>query len=291
MTLDSSDSLSTASKECTGVPHGIHIVGTDRASAPKVERMSRRERAAKPVPTAEKPTSWSYLFLHHLAAKKLRKWLEDYNARLADTAGAAGDEVVKVLRQPLEASSQVGEDSIGEEVVARPQPLGAGSQVGERCGDEEAVVRPQPFFVHQSYRYQYKDKERERGVRRTLEPSVSGLVFLQGSVRSLQTFLRQYFPQYHLVLDRSCGCPASIEDSVMQPFMRVAQSHPERVTILRDSFERFARDHVRLRILTGPFRGYEGYVVRIHRDRHLVFDFGGLAVAIKGIHQEVFEVV
>ena len=36
---------------------------------------------------------------------------------------------------------------------------------------------------------------------------------------------------------------------------------------------------------------YEGYIVRIDRDRQLVFDFGGRAVAIRGVHKEDFEVV
>ncbi len=31
--------------------------------------------------------------------------------------------------------------------------------------------------------------------------------------------------------------------------------------------------------------------VRIDRDRQLVFDFGGRAVAIRGVHKEDFEVV
>ena len=80
-------------------------------------------------------------------------------------------------------------------------------------------------------------------------------------------------------------------DAVMQPFMNVMKTHPEQVTFLRDPFEKFAREHVKLRVLTGPFAGYEGYIVRIDRDRQLVFDFGGYAVAIRGVHKEDFEEV
>ena len=69
------------------------------------------------------------------------------------------------------------------------------------------------------------------------------------------------------------------------------RNNPERVTFLRDPFEKFARDHVKLRVLTGIFAGYEGYIVRIDRDRQLVFDFGGHAVALRGIHKEDFEEV
>lgn len=144
-------------------------------------------------------------------------------------------------------------------------------------------------FVHRSY--SYKQKTERGGVKKELKPTVSGLVFLQGTTSDLQSFLRLYYPQYHLVKDRSRNAPASITNAVMQPFMTVLRNNPERVTFLRDPFEKFARDHVKLRVLTGIFAGYEGYIVRIDRDRQLVFDFGGYAVAIRGVHKEDFEVV
>lgn len=62
-------------------------------------------------------------------------------------------------------------------------------------------------------------------------------------------------------------------------------------SFLHDSFEKIVKDHVKLRVLTDPFTGYEGYIVRIDRDRQLVFEFGGYAVAIRGVHNEDFEVV
>ncbi len=74
------------------------------------------------------PTSWSYLFLQHMAAKAFQKWLEAYNA-------------------------------------------------------DDAKMPKQPFFIHHTFRHSYKDKENQKGVRRELEPSVSGLVFLQGTVK------------------------------------------------------------------------------------------------------------
>ena len=114
-------------------------------------------------------------------------------------------------------------------------------------------------------------------------------VVIAAPTSDLQAFLRLYYPQYHLVKDRSRNAPASITNAVMQPFMTVLRNNPERVTFLRDPFEKFARDHVKLRVLTGIFAGYEGYIVRIDRDRQLVFDFGGHAVALRGIHKEDFE--
>ena len=84
--------------------------------------------------------------------------------------------------------------------------------------------------------------------------------------------------------------PASIKDSIMRTFMKVLESEPERVTFLRDPFVKFAKDHVKLRVLTGIMAGQVGYVVRILKNRQLVMDFGGYAVAINDVHKEDFEI-
>ena len=235
MTQDCLNSPSTADVS-KRLPKGINIIGAEKLSDPSVEGISRRKRIKKKEDPSTDPTSWSYLFILHMAAKGLQKWLEDFNANKEDK-------------------------------------------------------HKQHYFIHKTFRYSYRDKERQQGVKKTLEQSVSGLIFLQGTVDDLQEFLKKHFPQYHLVNDRSLGRPASIKDSIMQPFMNVMKTHPEQVTFLRDSFEKFAKDHVKLRVLTGIFKDYEGYIVRIDRDRQLVFNFGGYAVAIRGVHKEDFEVV
>lgn len=144
-------------------------------------------------------------------------------------------------------------------------------------------------FIHRSFTY--KEKNENGGVKKEYKPTVSGLVFLQGNTRELQEFLKEHYPNYHLVNDKCKGTPASIPDNIMQPFMAVMRDNPKRITFLRDPFEKFARDHVKLRVLTGIFAGCEGYIVRIDRDRQLVFNFGGYAVAIRGVHKEDFQEV
>ncbi len=145
-----------------------------------------------------------------------------------------------------------------------------------------------PCFIHYSIRYKLRDNR--RGIVKRQLPTISGLVFLQGHTRELQRFLHDNYPTYHLMRNCSTGQPAVIPDRVMQPFMEVVNTHPENVTFLRDPFLKFAKEHVRLRVLTGLFKGLEGYVVRVDRDRQLIMEFGGYAVAIRGVHKEDFEV-
>ena len=143
-------------------------------------------------------------------------------------------------------------------------------------------------FIHRTLHY--KKKPNGKGIKKEQKPTVSGLVFLQGETLQLRYFLKRNFPQYYLVNDCSTGRPATIADSLMRPFMRIMKEEPERVTFLRDPFVKFAKDHVKLRVLTGLLKGQEGYVVRILRDRQLVMDFGGYAVAISNVHLEDFEI-
>lgn len=143
-------------------------------------------------------------------------------------------------------------------------------------------------FVHRTVKY--KKNPNGKGIVKEDKPTVSGLVFLQGETVQLKSFLKQNFPQYFLVNDCSTGKPATIPDEKMRPFMQIMKEKPERITFLRDPFVKFAQDHVKLRVLTGIMAGQVGYVVRISRNRQLVMDFAGYAVAINNVYNEDFEI-
>lgn len=145
------------------------------------------------------------------------------------------------------------------------------------------------YFIHKTVTYQ-RDKQ-TRGIHAIEKPTVSGLVFLQGTVRMLQNYLAVNHPTYHLVNNCSTRLPAVITNRIMEPFMRVLETSPERVRFLLHPFKYYAGGNVKLRITSGFFAGLEGYVIRIDRDRRLVMDVGGMSVAISGVHCETFEVV
>ena len=145
-------------------------------------------------------------------------------------------------------------------------------------------------FVHKTIKY--VPRHRNRGGMREVEtPSVSGLIFLQGNPELLQDYLDKNKKPYKLCKNCSTGKVATIPCHQMEPFMRVAETEPERLRFLLRPFVYYSKNRTLLRILTGEYAGLEGYVIRIARDRRLVIDVGGMAVAISGVHAERFEEV
>ena len=145
-------------------------------------------------------------------------------------------------------------------------------------------------FVHKTIKY--VPRHRNRGGMREVEtPSVSGLIFLQGDPEILQDYLDKNIKPYKLCKNCSTGKVATIPCNQMEPFMRVAETEPERLRFLLRPFVYYSKNRTLLRIVTGDYAGLEGYVIRIARDRKLVMDVGGMAVAVAGIHAERFEEV
>lgn len=145
-------------------------------------------------------------------------------------------------------------------------------------------------FVHKTIKY--VPRHRNKGGMREVEtPSVSGLIFLQGNPEKLQDYLDQNIKPYKLCKNCSTGKVATIPCNQMEPFMRVAETEPERLRFLLRPFVYYSKNRTLLRIVTGEYAGLEGYVIRIARDRKLVMDVGGMAVALSGVHAERFEEV
>ena len=145
-------------------------------------------------------------------------------------------------------------------------------------------------FVHKTIKY--VPRHRNRGGMCEVEtPSVSGLIFLQGNSKTLQDYLDKNIKPYKLCKNCSTGKVATIPCNQMEPFMRVAETEPERLRFLLRPFVYYSKNRTLLRIVTGEYAGLEGYVIRIARDRKLVMDVGGMAVALSGVHAERFEEV
>lgn len=146
------------------------------------------------------------------------------------------------------------------------------------------------YFVHKTIKN--VPRHRDRGGMREIEkPTVSGLIFIQGHPDKIQSYLNVKMPSHKLCKNCSTGKVATIPCNQMEPFMRVAETEPERLRFLLRPFVYYSKNRTLLRIVTGDYAGLEGYVIRIARDRKLVMDVGGMAVALSGVHAERFEEV
>lgn len=141
-------------------------------------------------------------------------------------------------------------------------------------------------FVHRTIITDAPGKSATEG-----RPTISGLIFIQGKTKVIKKYLWERFPQYHLVNDCSTRKAAVIPDSVMQPFMRIANTDPSRIRFLVNPLTHYAEGNTLVEIMTGPLAGLQGYIIRIDRDRKLVIGVGDMTVAIGGVHKENFEKV
>ena len=156
--------------------------------------------------------------------------------------------------------------------------------------EEQLIKDEKTHFVHRTIKYIHRHRN-GNGMRKVEAPSVSGLIFLQGDPETLQYYLDENVKPYRLCKNCSTGKVATIPCNQMEPFMRVAETDTERLRFLLRPFVYYSKNRTLLRILTGEYAGLEGYVIRIARDRRLVIDVGGMAVAISGVHAERFEEV
>ena len=149
-----------------------------------------------------------------------------------------------------------------------------------------AEVLEQRFrtFVHKTVTY----VKHEGKVVKQEKPSVSGLVFVQGAPDSIKAYLKEELPNHFLSNDCSTKRTAVIRDSEMQFFMRTMEVEPTRIRFMEKPYEYYGKYYPQVQMTSGPFAGKEGFIIRIHRDRHFVMQFGNMAIAVSGLHKERF---
>lgn len=141
------------------------------------------------------------------------------------------------------------------------------------------------IFIHKHIVYKRENKK----IRKDEQPTISGLLFIQGNCHEIQDFLKQNFFTLHLTKDCSSGQIAVIPDHVMQPFMKISEVNPTRIRFMPHTFDYYSNGNTLIRITSGMLAGLEGYRIRISRDKCFVTSIGGMTVAIGGIYKESFE--
>ena len=140
-------------------------------------------------------------------------------------------------------------------------------------------------FIHKSIVY----KQVKNHVKKEERPTISGLLFVQGDNCDIQRMLHEIDPALYLMNDCSTHRTAVIPDRVMQAFIQVSQMDENRIRFMPHALSYYSTGHPLVRVTSGVLSGFEGYIVRISRDKCLVTSVGDITVAISGIHKETFE--
>lgn len=158
----------------------------------------------------------------------------------------------------------------------------------------QALMREAGEAGHRTY-YAMKTEERVKNEKLDYEdvPLIPALFFIQCTVSWLLDFKQKHYSQLYIYTDVPGGKPAPIRDEEMKMFIMVTSAHNEQyqVEYLGEPKPKYVQGD-RVRVAEGIYKGAEGVVVRIKKDRKLVVAISGVAVvAISHIPQCYLEKV
>lgn len=113
---------------------------------------------------------------------------------------------------------------------------------------------------------------------------VKSLLFLHCDEEEVQRFVADRWQRVWLYRESTSRKPAAIPDREMEVFRFVVTAGREGLTLLGDDRPEY-HEGDRVVVTDGPFKGAEGHIKRIKRDRRLVVSIRGVvAVATTYIH-------
>ena len=129
------------------------------------------------------------------------------------------------------------------------------------------------------------------GVNYFIPEIIGSLVFIQVTEEYLRQFEDSNFSRLWFYRDLLTGKPAAIPNKEMEVFIFVCSSGQQGLTYLGDDKPEYHQGD-RVRVIDGPFKGAEGYIKRIKKDRRLVVSINGIAaVATTYIHPSLLETI
>lgn len=118
---------------------------------------------------------------------------------------------------------------------------------------------------------------------------IAGLLFLRCDEETLLRFVANHWQQVWLYREAGSRRPAPIPDREMEVFRFVVTAGREGLTLLGDDRPEY-HEGDRVVVTGGPFKGAEGHIKRIKRDRRLVVTIRGVvAVATTYIHPSLLK--
>lgn len=112
------------------------------------------------------------------------------------------------------------------------------------------------------------------------KPVVAGLLFVHTFEQKILKFKTNYDKKL-LIYQNAERKPAVISDREMDNFIKVTQAAAQGLVYIGDDAPKY-HEGQRVRVLSGPYEGIEGYIKRIKKDRRLLVCVTGVAVLATG---------
>ena len=129
------------------------------------------------------------------------------------------------------------------------------------------------------------------GVRFYVPELIGSLVFMDTEEEYLRRFELQNSRYLRVYRNPGTAIPTVIPDYEMEMFFFVCTAGHHGLTYLGDDRPEYHQGD-RVRVIDGPFKGAEGHIKRIKKDRRLIVTVHGVAaVATSFIHPRFLEVI
>ncbi|MDU1889883.1 MAG: UpxY family transcription antiterminator [Dysgonomonas sp.] len=127
--------------------------------------------------------------------------------------------------------------------------------------------------------------------KKVLLPAIRNLIFIHTTrsfLDSLKIELERSIP-IRYIIDRAKKAPITVPNKQMKHFITLSGSQDEQILYLTH-VEPILKSGMRVKVTDGIFKGVEGTVVRIKRDRRIMVNIDGLiAVVSAHIHPSLLE--
>lgn len=120
---------------------------------------------------------------------------------------------------------------------------------------------------------------------------IPSLLFIYTTPDFLKSFQSKFYDRLWIYSDRLTRQPSAIPDREMQLFIFITSAGQKGLVYLGEDRPEY---HIgdRVRVTSGPFKGAEGHIKRIKKDRRLIVTISGIAaVATTFIHPSLLEPV
>ena len=127
-----------------------------------------------------------------------------------------------------------------------------------------------------------KDMLDERGIEYYAQTIMPAYIFLHTTHKAIVLLRHTEYNRFYVYVDRVTRVPLPIPEKEIEIFKIVTSAGVSGFEFLGDDPSVYKKGYL-VRVTDGPFKGAEGYIRRIRKDRRLVVTISGVA-AIATVH-------